>query len=109
MAVMMSRDFSQLPVINKKRKIVGLISLAQIQDELVKGGESVLDEPVTSVMQAFKKSKAYTVITPSTPLVELDEFFESNHAGFVTDEEARFPLAVVTKVDVVRFLSARGG
>eukprot|EP00842_Homolaphlyctis_polyrhiza_P002437 jgi/Hompol1/3194/HPOL_006399-RA len=47
METMIARDFSQLPVINPKRKIVGLVSLAKLTAEMNSGNLSNLDEPIS--------------------------------------------------------------
>ncbi|KAI8897001.1 hypothetical protein BC833DRAFT_595338 [Globomyces pollinis-pini] len=104
--LMVSRDFSQLPVTNAKRKIVGLISIATLQDPLRK--EVLSTDPVGKWMYRFPKSSHYKIVTPNTPLEDLEPMFENTRAVFVTDESGKFPLAVVTKVDVLRFLGKRG-
>ncbi|KAJ3336426.1 cystathionine beta-synthase [Kappamyces sp. JEL0680] len=99
--VMQSRDFSQLPVVNSHRRVVGLISL----DKAIELGPAHQHDQVVRHMQGFAKGTKYQVITLDTPLHELDPLFERTPAVFVTDENGKFPLAVVTKVDVLRFLA----
>ncbi|RKO99135.1 hypothetical protein CXG81DRAFT_14961 [Caulochytrium protostelioides] len=120
---MLSHDFSQLPVISKSRKIFGFVTLASINQALHHGypvaaeeggaaatGPAPLTDPVSRCMYRFKarKDAGYMTITPATPLADLEPFFEKHAAGFVTDDTGRFPLAVVTKYDLLRFLSRRG-
>lgn len=92
--IMQMRDFSQLPVVNEKRKIVGLIKL-----------ESGLDgrKTIREVMSKFSKKEIYKIVTPDTGLDELEEIFVKNNAVFVTDSTAKFVLAVVTREDVIKF------
>ncbi|KAJ3308982.1 hypothetical protein HDV04_000587 [Boothiomyces sp. JEL0838] len=100
---MSARDFSQLPVTNSKRRIIGLIST-----EILKTKNADLNDLVSAHMYKFPKTEDYVLVTPYTPLQDLEKLFDKHHALFVTDESAKFPLAVVTKVDVLRFLIKRG-
>ncbi|KAJ3259307.1 hypothetical protein HK103_002505 [Boothiomyces macroporosus] len=100
---MSARDFSQLPVTNSKRRIIGLIST-----EILKTKSADLNDLVSAHMYKFPKTEDYVLVTPYTPLQDLEKLFDKHHALFVTDESAKFPLAVVTKVDVLRFLIKRG-
>ncbi|KAJ3272034.1 hypothetical protein HDV01_005986 [Terramyces sp. JEL0728] len=100
---MKSRDFSQLPVTNAKRRIIGLISM-----DILKTKNAEMSDLVSQHMYKFPKTAKYVLVTPYTPLQDLERLFDQHHALFVTDESAKFPLAVVTKVDVLRFLIKRG-
>ncbi|KAJ3048751.1 hypothetical protein HK097_010244 [Rhizophlyctis rosea] len=106
--LMVSRDYSQLPVINAKRKIIGLISLGRLQAHVNSGDLKNLAEPVAKWMYSFKTNKKFELITPDTPLAQLDEFFDRHPAALVTDESGKFPLAVVTKYDLLKFCAKRG-
>ncbi|KAJ3288137.1 hypothetical protein HK104_008327 [Borealophlyctis nickersoniae] len=107
--LMVSRDFSQLPVINARRKIVGLISLGKLQAHINSGEIKNMSEPVSKWMYLFSRRGKFELITPATPLADLESFFERHPAALVTDESGKFPLAVVTKYDLLKFLSKRGG
>jgi hypothetical protein len=61
---MVSRDFSQLPVLNEKRKIIGLVSLQQVQEGLM-DGKVVLEEPVTNSMVRFRIAEGVRAISQS--------------------------------------------
>ncbi|KAI8868278.1 tryptophan synthase beta subunit-like PLP-dependent enzyme [Ramicandelaber brevisporus] len=133
MDLMLSREFSQLPVIEPTtRKLIGYISQGALRSHLDRGNAQ-LDDPVTTWMYRFGAGKRprtsssegtttpqpvlarrpraaiqeYKVITPETPLSELARFFETHSVGFVTDADRRFCLAVVTKYDLLKFLSRR--
>ncbi|KAJ1536506.1 hypothetical protein HK096_010288 [Nowakowskiella sp. JEL0078] len=96
--IMISRDFSQLPVIDDQRKMVGWITLGALQSNIADASlQDIQNEEISSWMYKFKKSDHYKVITPSTSLSDLESFWEYNLAAFVTDESGKFPLAVVTK------------
>ena len=53
-------------------------------------------------MQKFKRTAAtpYTIITPSTPLAELEAFLSRNIFAIVTDWDRKFVLGVVTSQDM---------
>ncbi|KAL2916316.1 hypothetical protein HK105_204072 [Polyrhizophydium stewartii] len=109
MDMMVSRDYSQLPVINAARKVVGLVSLGKLSADLDSGDLVDLSEPIAGRMYSFaRNSEPYRIISPTTPLTDLEAFFERHPAAIVTDESAKFPLAVVTKLDLMRFLAKRG-
>ena len=53
-------------------------------------------------MSRFKRTAAtpYTVITPSTPLAELEAFLKGNIFAIITDFDRKFVLGVVTSQDL---------
>ena len=53
-------------------------------------------------MSRFKRTAAtpYTVITPSTPLAELEAFLKGNIFAIITDFDRKFVLGVVTPQDL---------
>ncbi|KZV78942.1 hypothetical protein EXIGLDRAFT_783032 [Exidia glandulosa HHB12029] len=55
-----------------------------------------------------KKGKEYTVITPGTPLADLEAFLKNNLFALVTDENRKFVLAVATFHDLESFVQRRG-
>ncbi len=89
------QDFSQLPVINNNRKLIGIASI----DKITKYSGAPSD-PVSIVTTRFGKQAPYFTITPSTRLADLESFFSIHHAGFVTDGITRWPLAVITREDL---------
>jgi predicted transcriptional regulator len=97
LTIMSMQDFSQLPVIDNNRKLIGIVSLDKISKYT--GDPS---DPVAIVTSIFGKQAPYFPITPSTRLADLESFFRMHHAGFVTDGVTRWPLAVITKDDVDR-------
>ncbi|RKO91255.1 hypothetical protein BDK51DRAFT_31103 [Blyttiomyces helicus] len=108
--LMALNEFSQAPVVSSKRRVKGLVTYAKLQADRSSGALTDLGEPVSKWMHRFaNKGSQYQVITPATPLAELEHFFETHPAAFVTDEGGRFPLAVVTKEDLAQFLTKRGG
>lgn len=122
--IMVTNSFSQVPVVNDARGFVGFLSLANVQLRL-DSGEASLDDAVARWMYTFRRggkagannsaqaraangaATKFHIITPDTPLSDLDQFFEHYPAAFVTDENRKFCLGVVTKYDLVSFLSRR--
>ncbi|KAJ1968315.1 hypothetical protein H4R35_006463 [Dimargaris xerosporica] len=136
--VMRERDYSQLPVITAHRQLVGYVTLATLQ-ALVDHQRAEYTQNIDSVMYHFRPFPAsngsrsassrqnaekssldnrprlgsirprYQLITPSTPLNELAKFFEQHSVAFVTDQSRKFCLGVVTKFDLMKFVSRRSG
>ncbi|KAI0218175.1 hypothetical protein L0F63_006531 [Massospora cicadina] len=104
---MLERDFSQLPVVNEHRKMIGFVSQGHLEHLLMTGQADRVTPlgEVTLNLQASRRP--YYLITPDTPLTELSKFFENFSAGFVTDEARNWCLAVVTKFDLLSFLTKR--
>ncbi|KAI7903068.1 tryptophan synthase beta subunit-like PLP-dependent enzyme [Cokeromyces recurvatus] len=110
--LMLEREYSQLPVINKtNKKLVGYVSLSALQDQLERGSVQLTDT-VESCMYTFKKgsegvNKKYEIITPDTSLAELAKFFERNSFAVITDAHRKWCLGVATKYDLISFLHRR--
>ncbi|CAG8705660.1 4500_t:CDS:2 [Dentiscutata erythropus] len=112
--LMVEREFSQLPVTNSHRKLLGYVSLTSLQDKLDSGDATLTDE-VSKWMFTFGnrnsqnqiRRQIYQIITPDTPLSELAKFFEKHSFAIVTDSERKWALAVTTKMDLIRFLRYR--
>ncbi|KAF9912936.1 hypothetical protein EC991_007550 [Linnemannia zychae] len=112
--LMMTREFSQLPVLNPtNRKLMGYISLTSLTT-LLEEGQAQESDLVSKWMYSFlKKNKAggprskYETITPSTPLSDLSKFFEKHSFAVVTDDDRRWCLGVATKYDLMTFLNRR--
>ncbi|KAI0711171.1 hypothetical protein C8T65DRAFT_185616 [Cerioporus squamosus] len=103
------RDFSHIPVLDRKRKLLGYIDVAVLKSKW-EAGEANPDDKVDKYMTKFKRTAAtpYTIITPSTPLAELEDFLKHNIFAIVTDWDRKFVLGVVTSHDLERFVSRRG-
>lgn len=61
-------------------------------------------------MTKFKRSSKdpYTIITPMTPLSELEEFLKATVFALVTDSNRKFVLGVATSHDLENFVTRRG-
>ncbi|KAI8986890.1 hypothetical protein BD414DRAFT_487388 [Trametes punicea] len=103
------RDFSYIPVLDKNRKLLGYIDVAALKAKW-EAGEANPDDKVSQYMTKFKRtaSTPYTIITPSTPLAELEDFLKRNEFAIVTDWGRKFVLGVATLQDLENFVSRRG-
>ncbi|RKP35635.1 tryptophan synthase beta subunit-like PLP-dependent enzyme [Dimargaris cristalligena] len=110
--IMVEREYSQLPVVSAPhRKLVGYITLATLQS-MLENQKVELHQPVKDAIPLMRRPSIrprYELITPSTPLNELAEFFEHHSVAFVTDSSRKFCLGVVTKFDLMKFISRRHG
>ncbi|KAI9140756.1 tryptophan synthase beta subunit-like PLP-dependent enzyme [Paraphysoderma sedebokerense] len=131
--IMESREFDQLPVVNENHKFTGFISLGLLRGWLNKFGNDqtqiskFLGDPVKNWMYKFGgngkapnneniqgglkkgKNRKFVKLTPETSLLDLSHFFEKYSVGFVTDENQKWCLGVVTKYDLLKFLEKRMG
>ncbi|ESK90287.1 cystathionine beta-synthase (beta-thionase) [Moniliophthora roreri MCA 2997] len=104
------RDFSCIPVLaSKNRKPLGYVQVANLK-QMWEAGEADPTTPVSTHMTKFKRSSKhpYTLITPLTPLNELEVFLKENIFALVTDSERKFVLAVATLQDLENFVTRRG-
>ncbi|RPD65615.1 hypothetical protein L226DRAFT_237516 [Lentinus tigrinus ALCF2SS1-7] len=103
------RDFSHIPVLDRNRKLLGYIDVAGLKSKW-EAGQADPNDKVDKYMTKFKRTAAtpYTIITPSTPLAELEDFLKHNIFAIVTDWDRKFVLGVVTSQDLEKFVSRRG-
>lgn len=102
-AMSYDRDYSQLTVVDPStRALLGYVSTAAFKN-------ADAGAPVSTVMNRFdrRRSKGYKVITPDTPLEELQAFFAGEDFAVVTDGARRFVLGVATRGDLDEFLRRR--
>ncbi|KAI1314659.1 hypothetical protein EDD11_001912 [Mortierella claussenii] len=114
--LMLTREFSQLPVIHPtNRKLMGYISLTALT-ALLEDGQAPESDLVSKWMYSFLKKNGkgksgtrstYETITPNTPLADLSKFFEKHSFAVVTDDDRRWCLGVATKYDLMTFLNRR--
>ncbi|KAF9226302.1 hypothetical protein BS17DRAFT_698345 [Gyrodon lividus] len=103
------RDFSHIPVLDRHRKPLGYVDAAALKAKWQAGAANP-DDSVMNYMSKFKRnaSHPYTIITPDTPLADLEEFLRYNIFAIVTDYERKFVLAVATSQDLENFVTRRG-
>jgi len=103
------RDYSHIPILNRHRRPLGYIDFSALRTRWEKG-EINPDDQVQDLMNKFDRSakREYTVITPLSPLEDLEAFLENNLFALVTDSERKFVLAVATHQDLDNFVTRRG-
>ncbi|CDK27705.1 unnamed protein product [Kuraishia capsulata CBS 1993] len=118
-----SKGFDQVPVLSDSSKLVGIVTLSNILKKLSTNKINI-NSPVSETFFDFRnlknfeksyninkessnKRREYQLITPVTSLEKLNKFFETNSAAVISDESGK-PLHLVTKVDLVSFLAAKG-
>ncbi|KAJ7627611.1 hypothetical protein DFH06DRAFT_1227660 [Mycena polygramma] len=103
------RDFSHIPVLDRHRRPLGYIDVATLKAQWEAGSADASDK-VINYMTKFKRtaSQPYTLITPYTPLAELEDFLKDNIFAIVTDPSRKFVVALATTQDLETFFSRRG-
>ncbi|CAG7847064.1 SubName: Full=Related to TAF10-TFIID and SAGA subunit {ECO:0000313/EMBL:CCA75053.1} [Serendipita indica DSM 11827] len=105
------RDFSYLPILDRNRRPLGYINVPALK-QAWEAGQIDADAPVQNVATKFDRSsktgRPYSIITPDTPLEELEEFLRTNDFALVTDHGRKFVLGVATKQDLDNFVTRRG-
>ena len=110
----LSHDYTHLTVIHPQtRALLGYLSIPRLQTQLQSKKVSE-EDPVEKAMQRFaRKGKVYQLITPDTPLEDLEDFFDGGEKGekrdfaVVTDGERKFVLGVATRNDLDEFVRRR--
>ncbi|PPQ73439.1 hypothetical protein CVT26_015826 [Gymnopilus dilepis] len=103
------RDFSHIPVLDRNRRPLGYVDVAKLKATW-EAGQANPDDKVSQYMTKFQRrtSEPYTIITPLTPLSELEGFLKKNIFALVTDQNRKFVLAVATPHDLEEFVRRRG-
>jgi cystathionine beta-synthase len=105
--ILQKGGFDQVPVVDAKKKMIGLVTTGNLLSKVAKGRANPTD-PITSVMFTFNTKRTFKEITPETKLSDLERFFEKSSAAFVTVREGadNVPVVkkVVTKVDLLHYL-----
>ncbi|KAL7273673.1 hypothetical protein RUND412_003445 [Rhizina undulata] len=112
LAMSYDRDYSQLTVVSPTtRSLLGYLDVDKIKALLSRPESKVSEnDPVSKVMNRFDRKRevnVYKVITPDTPLEELEEFLKKEEFAVVTDERRRFVLGVATRGDLIEFAKRR--
>lgn len=107
-------DYSQLPLVDEARKLLGYVDVASLRQRL-DAGQSQPEDRVETAMLSFAHQgknagkRKFTVITPQTDLADLEAFLGHEPFAFVTDASRAFVLGVVTTEDLTKFVARRGG
>jgi hypothetical protein len=100
---------------SETRALLGYIEIPVLQAQLDSGAVKP-EDPLSRAMVRFqRKGRQYTVISMSTPLEDLEAFFEGvgdsqgqkQDFAVVTDEDRRFVLGVATRSDLEEFVKRR--
>ncbi|KAJ7096755.1 hypothetical protein B0H15DRAFT_826365 [Mycena belliarum] len=108
-ALAYERDFSHIPVLDRRRRPLGYIEVATLKAQW-EAGNADANDTVLNYMTKFKRtaSQPYTLITPATALSELEGFLQHNIFAIVTDPSRKFVIALATPQDLDTFFSRRG-
>jgi len=103
------RDFSHIPVLADDRKPLGYIDVTALKQRF-EAGEANPSDLVKKHTIKFNRSPShpYTIITPLTPLDELETFLNHNLFALVTDPSRIFVLGLATLQDLESFVKRRG-
>ncbi|BGP19626.1 hypothetical protein JCM10213_000083 [Rhodosporidiobolus nylandii] len=115
------RDFSILPLHSStsRAELLGWLDVEALKPLAEKGQvgwEATLEElqekkEGAAPVKRFRREREYKVITPDTPLEELEAFFSSQAAessfALVTDAARKFVLGLVTREDLSKFTARR--
>ncbi|KAI0305307.1 hypothetical protein B0F90DRAFT_1625266 [Multifurca ochricompacta] len=104
------RDFSHIPVLGKRRNLLGYVEVAALKKKW-EAGEVNPTEKIATCMTKFNRSprtNPYTIITPDTPLADLESFLKDHIFALITDYQRKFVLGVATSQDLESFVSRRG-
>ncbi|KAF9788694.1 hypothetical protein BJ322DRAFT_655179 [Thelephora terrestris] len=102
----LTRRFS---VLNRNRKPVGYLDVGSLKEKW-EAGQADPNAKALLYMIKFQRSTStpYTVITPLTPLGDLEAFLTHNIFAIITDLERKFLLGVATSQDLENFVKRRG-
>lgn len=90
---------SQMPIVNKDGKAVGMIHESDLLSALLEGKHR-LDEPVGVLV-----SELHGLVEPRTPLWELKHIFGHDHVAVVQDNGKI--VGVVTQIDLIDYLGQK--
>ncbi|KAI5867077.1 hypothetical protein GGS23DRAFT_553421 [Durotheca rogersii] len=114
------RDYTHLAVVDgaDRSALLGYVAIPALRAALDAGAVRPAD-PVARAMARFqRRGRPYRVITPATPLEDLEAFFDGRDPGrgphaeprdfaIVTDDDRRFVLGVATRADLEEFVKRR--
>ena len=100
-SLMKEHGISQLPVLDERGRLSGIVAEVDLLQCLVKG-EGRLDQPVDDLVEAD-----YQTVTPATRVVLLKTIFSEAKLICVLDRDEL--IGVITKIDLIDFLATRLG
>ena len=109
--IMNAKGFDQLPVVDVGGRVMGVVTEGNISAKVTSGAAS-LDDPVETIVY-----KDVARVLSSTTLAELSRKFNRYHFALVTRNQTRYSnageeihtmvTAVVTRIDLLKFISAK--
>jgi len=105
-ALLEKHGFDSVPVVNDRKKMVGLVTVGNLLSKIASKRVSPND-PVTAAMFKCARKHPFKEITEDTPLADLRKFFDQYPAAFVTKRENGIPIVkkVITKLDILKHFS----
>lgn len=116
--ILRDNGFDQLPVLNQKGHLAGLVTLSQLLSKLSKG-EVTKAGSISGAYLDFKKlndfdavssyndnksgKKKFVQFTENSTLADLNKFFEKSSSAVITDGPK--PVHIVTKMDLLSYLA----
>jgi len=102
------RDFSIVPITSatSRARLIGYINVPKLQKDLQEG-KAKEDTLVMDCMTRFKTKEPYTIITPDTPLEEIEAFLRIHEFAIITDRDRKFVIAFMTREDLERYKQRR--
>lgn len=97
-AQMQGDGISQLPVVDGRGKLVGIVSEVDLLNYLLSGA-GAMDHPITEVTSADVR-----LVRLDTPLDALAEIAASQSVAVVTDDDGK-PTGIITKIDMIDYLA----
>lgn len=115
-------EYSYLPVVStKSKRLLGYLTADLLREAHTKSTDFAKELVRDHYIRFFGKNatgnssatnqdgnRTFLKMTPSTPLEDLEQFFQSGQEfAIITDEDRRFVLGVAVKEDLEKFVKGR--
>jgi len=98
--------FDQVPVVDDKKRMLGLVTIGNLLSKIASKRVNPNDS-VSGAMFHFNMKRQFKEFTMETPLKDLEKFFETDSAAFITVKDAEgnsIVKKVVTNVDLLSYI-----